>query len=672
MASDGGDFMVFSFSRALHALIISAGLFLALPTGAMAHEHTGAPERFVDGTLEIVHIDEADQGQSRFAYFLLTAEGDGPGNSGAAFELRFERTPPADLQTGDRLNVRGRAVGRNLWVDDIAAADQDGSTGTVQETLAESVVDSPRSAVVILVNITGTTTWTNSNVTTVENVMYNNTLSVDGIYAEASFNQTGFPASAGTVVAPVTVDKITNCPVFDYAVAADAAATATGVDLSLYQHRIYIIPSDSAADSDCNWLAQGVLGSYGSTGTLRSWSTLIDASAIAHEVGHNAGWHHAATDTNNNGANFSESTDVEYGDTSDTMGYCCTEKKFNAVHMDQIGWYDNQPAGTMLTVGSSGTYTLAPLGSDPVTTPGTQILKVSKPDTGEVYYLSYRQRIGRDANVPTAYIGGLNIHHASETGRWSYFIQALADAQNFDDPANGLIIAQNWHDATGVNITISYDSCLPANPTVSVAPAAQSVDPIATPAAFYDVTVTNNDSAGCDPATFVLASSDLGALGADSVLVSASAASDAVVLTVNTQMADGDYGVAVTASRNANTGAGSGALTIDSLAPTQPGAAAAVQKKVKGQQSIEVSWGASSDAGTGVAHYRISRDGGSIGTTSSLKSADTAATLDVTHDYTIVAIDGVGHASSAVTVTFTPGGGGTGPGNSGGKGGKKK
>ncbi len=662
-----------NLSRAWFALLASAGLFLVLPTLAMTDEHDAAPERFVDGTLEIVHIDEVDQSQSRFVYYLLTAEGEGPGNSGAAFELRFQRTPPPGLKTGDRLNVRGRAVGRKLWVDDIATTEQQGSATAPQETVVASTVDNPRTAVVILVNITGTTTWTDSHVTTAENVMYNNTLSVDGIYAEASFDQTGFPASHGTVVAPVTIDKIVGCPVYDYANAADAAALSQrGVDVSNYQHRVYIIPSDSAADSDCGWLALGVLGSYGSTGTLRSWSTIIDASAVAHELGHNVGWHHAATDTNNNGYNASEGTDIEYGDTSDTMGYCCTEKKFNAVHMDQIGWYDSQPVGTMLTVASAGSYTLVPLGSDPVAAPGTQILKVSKPDTNEVYYLSYRQRIGRDANVPTSYTGGLNIHHASETGRWSYFIQTLADGQFFDDPANGLTIQQNWHDASGVNITVSYDSCLPANPTVSVAPAAQSVDPAVTGAAVYDVTVTNNDSPGCDTDTFTLVS-DLGTLAANSAQAAPGASADAVALTVITELVDGDYGINVTASRGASTGAGSATLTVDSLAPTAPGNPAAVQKKVKGRQSIEVTWTASSDAGSGVAYYEVSRDGLVLGTTSSLKFADSSATLDESHIYGVVAMDGVGHGSGPAATTFTPGGGSSpGGGNKGKGGGKKK
>ena len=58
--------------RAWLALAFSAALFFALPSLAISNEHKGAPERIVDGTLEIVHIDEMDQAQSRFVYYLLT------------------------------------------------------------------------------------------------------------------------------------------------------------------------------------------------------------------------------------------------------------------------------------------------------------------------------------------------------------------------------------------------------------------------------------------------------------------------------------------------------------------------------------------------------------------------------------------------------------------------
>ena len=664
--------------RAWLALAFSAGLFFALPSLAVSNEHKGAPQRFVDGTLEIVHIDEVDQGKSRFAYYLLTAEGDGPGNSGAAFELRFERPPPPGLATGDRLNVRGRAVGRNLWVEDIAAADQEGSADTPEENLVESSVTDPRSAIVMLVNIAGTTTWTNSHITTAENAMFYASDSVDNIYADASFNQTGFPDTHGTVVAPVTITKQNGCPVYDYAAAADAAASAAGANLNQYQHRVYIIPGGSV--SDCDWLALGVLGSYGSNSMLRSWSTIIDTSALAHELGHNVGWHHAATDPNNNGFNQSESGDVEYGDQSDTMGYCCVEKKFNAVHMDQIGWYDDQPTGTMLTVAGSGNYTLVPLGTDPNSATGPQILKVSKPDTGEVYYLSYRQKVGLDTNISTTYTTGVNIHHAPETGRWSYFIDALADGEVFNDTVNGLSIVQNSHDPNGVNITISYDSCLPANPSVSVTPSPQMIDLMTTISVAYNVTVSNNDSQGCNPSAFEL-DTTLGALaGGTTGPVSPGTSSAAVQLTMDETdrglLSDGNNFFTVDATRGAHTGAGSGNLIADEMPPSEPSNPTAIQKKVKGQQSVQVTWGASTDTASGVDEYRISRSStgetgtyGQIGTTTSLKFVDTNAAVSDPYFYEITAVDDFDHVSTPAQVAYVPGGGGGGgPGNGNGNG----
>ena len=505
--------------------------------------------------------------------------------------------------------------------------------------------------------------------------MFYNSHSVDNLYAQASFNQTGFPDTAGTVVGPVTVSKFAGCPYNSYANAADQAATNAGVDVTQYQHRIYILPGGSV--SDCNWLALGVVGSYGSNSTLRSWSTVIDSSALAHELGHNKGWHHAATDGNNNGFILAESTDDEYGDQSGTMGYCCTEKKFNAVHMDQIGWYDSQPAGTMLAVAGSGNYTLVPLGSDPLATPGHQILKVSKPDTGEVYYLSYRQPIGLDNFISASYTTGLNIHHASETGRYSYFIRALSDLQNFDDPANGLTIVQNWHDSSGVNVTISYDSCLPANPSVTMAPTTQMVDPNVAVSVDYSVTVSNNDSAGCDPSSFGLDSS-LGTLANSTGLVSPGASSSPVVVSMNSSVLaglfEGDNDFIVDADRGPNTGSGSGNLIADRMPPSAPGNPAAVQKKVKGQQRIEVTWGASSDDGSGVSEYRIFLGGNQIGTSNSLKFVDTSSPLSDPLEYSIMAVDGLNHVSAATLATFTPGSGGGsgGPGNSGGGKGKPK
>lgn len=60
---------------------------------------------------------------------------------------------------------------------------------------------------------------------------------------------------------------------------------------------------------------------------------------------------------------------------------------------------------------------------------------------------------------------------------------AMAGADHLDDPANVSTAGQIWHGAHGVNSNLSDKSCLPANPSVSVAPAVQAVDPAVTGAA---------------------------------------------------------------------------------------------------------------------------------------------------------------------------------------------
>ena len=181
------------------------------------------------------------------------------------------------------------------------------------------------------------------------------------------------------------------------------------------------------AISGCGWLALGQVGSYGSTSVRKSWSTRIDAIAFAHELGHNIGWHHAATDPDNDGTK-----NVEYGDTSDLMGYCCSKRKFNSVHVDQVGWFDRSDLlDKIVDVTDAGQYTLSPLGTDPATSSDPQILRIT-PSTGRPYYLSYRQRTGMDAGMSSTYTTGVNIHRGEVNDNWSYFIKVLKS--DFSDP----------------------------------------------------------------------------------------------------------------------------------------------------------------------------------------------------------------------------------------------
>ena len=493
--------------------------------------------------------------------------------------------------------------------------------------------------------------------------MYYDTYSVDALYDEGSHSNVGFPASHGFVAAPIILDKIADCPIYSYAGAADNAAVAAGIDLGQFQHKIYILPQGTV--SDCTWLAIGNLGSYGSSSTYRAWSTRIDAAAIGHELGHNLGWHHAATDTNNNGYDDSEASDAEYADTSDMMGYCCTEKKFNAVHLDQIGWLQ---AGSVLTVTGPGDYSLAPLGS----AGSPQVLKIDRPANGEVYYLSYRQPDGLDGLLSSAYTGGVNIHYGRPAGNWSYFIQTLGDGGLFEDAAIGLTVSQSGHDASGVQLSVSFDSCVTASPSVAVTP-----DPVVQGATYsavdFTVTVHNNDLSGCGDSAFGL-SANLG-LFADGSLTVAAGGSASSVLTVDEALADGLHSVVATASRSGDSGSGSATLQLDRTPPSAPPSATAEVKKVKGRRQMQISWTAADDGpnGTGVVRYDVSRaDGSAVGSTSGSKLVDSSADLSNPTTYSVRAVDAVNNVSDATIAGSGGGGGGSGGGGNGNGNGKGK
>ena len=640
---------------------------------AIADEHEGAPAVALEGEILVVHIDYFERGKSEFVYHLRERE------TGTVYELQFERAAPQSLRTGDKVSVTGRGLGAKVWVQDIAPGlQQDGAEESQAEepTAAESPSAIERRAILMIVNMaTAPDYYTETTAQTGAAEMFTGSFSVDTLYQEASFGQMAFPGTRTDDV--IILDNIpynAGCPYYTIASDADQAATDAGVDLSQYHHKVYLVPPSSI--SDCGWLALGQLGSYGGTTQRLSWSTRNDVVAYAHEIGHNHGWHHAATDLDNN-----LTLDSEYGDTSDIMGYCCSERKFNSAHVDQIGWFDNF-SGTVLTVVAGGIYDIAPLGSDPAATVDPQVLKIDRPNTTQDYYLSYRQRSGLDANLSSSYISGVNIHHAGETDNWSYFIDALADGESFFDSVNGITVTQISGDAGSVAVEISFDSCVKAAPSVAVAPPSQllaTAGPVS-----YDVTITNNDTAGCDPASFDL-SDNLAALGLTGGLSTVSvvdlapaAESNPILLSADVWF-DDNYGLTVTASDIdglRNDGNGSANLQLDTVDPLAPANIATTTKKVKGQQTVRVTWGAASDVdpGTGISSYRIYRDGTMVGSTNGLTFDDSSASTNGTYTFTVMSVDGAAHASapSAGAAYPSAGGGGSnggGPGGGGGGGG---
>ncbi len=84
----------------------------------------------------------------------------------------------------------------------------------------------------------------------------------------------------------------------------------------------------------------------------------------------------------------------------------------------------------------------------------------------------------------------------------------------------------------------------------------------------------------------------------------------------------------------------------DVTAPSVPGG---VQAAAAGSDRIDLTWEASSDAGTGVAGYRIFRNGNplAIATTTATHFLDTGLAPDTTYSYTVVAFDRSAPANSS-------------------------
>ncbi|HEX5647354.1 MAG TPA: hypothetical protein VFX56_10320, partial [Nitrospira sp.] len=441
----------------LVASVMAAGLLLGIAVWPAFSQTTDTSdgEVSIDGILSVVHVDEVDPARSRYEYFVEDVK------TKVMTQLFFKLPPKALLRTGDKVRVKGRRLHNALNVTDFAVGDSTDTSGSTSANGTVAAAATPHHAIVMVVNMTGapydgtTPPYDATVVSQAAALMFGSSYSVNTVYNESSFSQMNFPGSVDNVVL-VSVPYDNTCAYYTISNNADTAAQLAGVNLSQYQHRVYLVPP--AKISGCSWLALGQIGNYGSTAVYRSWSTRNDALAYAHELGHNLGWHHAATDPNNDGT-----FDVEYGDTSDLMGYCCSKRKINSVHSDQIGWFNSGTlASRAVIVTAPGVYVLSPLGSDPLTTVNPQILKITPPDNSRTYYLSYRRPIGLDAAIPSKYTTGVNIHRGRKTDRWSYEIAVLNSGtqSTFNDSLNGISIQQLTSDATQVTIDIGFGACV--------------------------------------------------------------------------------------------------------------------------------------------------------------------------------------------------------------------
>jgi hypothetical protein len=430
-------------------MLVAIALVLGLAGAADARQLA------VSGRLEVVQVDDFDHGQSRVIHRVRDDR------TGREYEL--DDVAPG-LRHGMRVRAQGR-VKRGVRRDGarVLTAPAGGELSlTVLDAAmpAAALVAGGRKALTMVVDFSQDGKTVACTDAAIAGTMFSGNPSVDKLYQETSFGQLSWPADTNGNGAPdvvrVTINDAGNdCDTTTWRSLADAAATAAGMNLGLYQHRVYVLPSTVG----CQWAGYAQIGCGSACWAMIA--TCDRGDVYAHELGHNLGMWHASFDADGNGAVDptcpwgSWSGGGEYCDDSDFMGISTNVwRQTNGPHKHQMGWI---PANKVVDVAAGGTYAVAPLETDPATTSLPLLLRVARPAPASgYYYLSYRRRVGYDAGMRSSYADRTNIH--TSPGGNTLLVSFIGDGQTFADSSNALTISQVSHDATAAQIAVAM-SC---------------------------------------------------------------------------------------------------------------------------------------------------------------------------------------------------------------------
>jgi len=423
-----------------------------------------AQEVQVDGTLEIAVEDYV--ATSQIVYTVIE-------DTGRRVRMR-PHAAWAALQTGARVRVRGR---------------QAQPTEAVAPTEVTVVAEAPviantfgdQRTLVILVNFTDNPTQPYT-VADAQAVTFTQSSTY---YRDNTYQQTWL---TGSVAGWFTIALAsTLCDTTQIATLGDQAATAAGVNLSLYPRRIYGFPNNAG----CTWWGLGTVGGNPS----RAWiNGTYSLKVVAHEFGHNLGSYHSKSLPCEGTPPVC--TAVEYGDFYDMMGGSGTGH-FTAFQKERLGWLAYQASPTIQTVAQSGAYAVEGL-SAPGT--GPKALKIPAATTGAFWYLEMRVPIGADAGLPA----GVLVHGGTPaSGSSSYLIDldpvttafdAVLDVgQTFTAP--GVAVSTMGTSATGATMTVTMAGP-PPPPPPPPPPAVTLVSTSVSEATVYRLRATVSVSSG--------------------------------------------------------------------------------------------------------------------------------------------------------------------------------
>lgn len=317
--------------------------------------------------------------------------------------------------------------------------------------------------------------------------------SVDSFYKEVSY---GKASQTFEVFGWFTVNlSATVCDMVGLAGEANAAATASGVNLAQFTQIVYMFPYNSG----CFWSGGNDSGPNGEDRVFIN-STSRTAKVIAHELGHRYSLFHSdSLDCGSESLSIDEKSCAwqSYGDQADAMGNRFAH--FNAFQKERAGYLNTATTPPITTVTANGQYNLDVYETNTLLPKALKIRRGTDTNGSPMwFYIEYRQAIGFDAslsssesnlnkgilvrsateksaqsNLPVSFLLDMTPNSSSVNDAYDVMDGALEVGKSFTDPKSGITVSLISADSTGAKVDVKFG--VPSQPPSSLDTVAPSV-----------------------------------------------------------------------------------------------------------------------------------------------------------------------------------------------------